>query len=53
RTVQPGLKIVLISGSFETSENFDAVLLKPFDTDQFLQVVAGLLDRPSVTALTR
>ncbi|MEY4582875.1 MAG: hypothetical protein RL701_7578, partial [Pseudomonadota bacterium] len=40
RTVQPGLKIVLISGSFETSENFDAVLLKPFDTDQFLQVVA-------------
>jgi PAS domain S-box-containing protein len=47
RTVQPGLKVVLVSGSFEQGEGFDAVLLKPFELDQFLRVIQAVAAEPA------
>jgi PAS domain S-box-containing protein len=47
RTVQPALKVVLVSGGFEQGEGFDAVLLKPFELDQFLRVIHGLAAEPA------
>jgi PAS domain S-box-containing protein len=43
RKAQPELKVVLVSGSFESDEGFDAVMLKPFETAQLLRLVAELM----------
>jgi two-component system, cell cycle sensor histidine kinase and response regulator CckA len=47
RSVQPALKVVLVSGSLEPSEGFDAVLLKPFQLDQFLRVIHSVAAEPA------
>ena len=47
RTVQPALKVVLVTGSFEQGEGFDAVLLKPFELDQFLRAIHAVAAEPA------
>jgi two-component system cell cycle sensor histidine kinase/response regulator CckA len=42
RTVQPELKVVLVSGSLEPTEGFDAVLQKPFELEQFVRVIRAV-----------
>jgi CheY-like chemotaxis protein len=48
RSVRPELKVVLASGSLEADPIFDAVLLKPFDSAQLLQVVSELMGEPAL-----
>jgi PAS domain S-box-containing protein len=45
RAVRPELRVVLVSGSADGDEEFDAVLRKPFDTADLLQIVAELAQR--------
>jgi PAS domain S-box-containing protein len=45
RAVRPELRVVLVSGSADGDEEFDAVLRKPFDTADLLQIVAELSQR--------
>ena len=46
RSVKPELKVVLASGSLEADPIFDAVLLKPFDSKELLEVVEALMGEP-------
>ena len=48
RSVRPELKVVLASGSLEADPIFDAVLLKPFDSSQLLEVVSALMGEPAL-----
>jgi two-component system cell cycle sensor histidine kinase/response regulator CckA len=52
RSVRPELKVVLASGSLEADPIFDAVLLKPFDSSQLLEVVAALMGEPALAPVT-
>jgi CheY-like chemotaxis protein len=44
RSVRPELKVILASGSLDTDQGFDAVLLKPFDSAQLLHAVTTVLN---------
>ena len=43
RQVQPELRTILASGSLIAEPGFDAVLFKPFDTQQLLRVVSEVM----------
>jgi PAS domain S-box-containing protein len=43
RIVRPHIRVLLVSGSSSGDENFDAILLKPFDQEQLLGAVVALI----------
>jgi two-component system, cell cycle sensor histidine kinase and response regulator CckA len=53
RSVRPELKVVLASGSLEADPIFDAVLLKPFDSSQLLEVVSALMGEPALLPVAK